>query len=58
MTKMDRLSAREKKILQFLIDGRSTADIARDLQVSAAMVKTAIHEIIRKLTAKSAGDAV
>ena len=56
MTKMDRLSAREKKILLFLIDGRSTADIARDLQVSAAMVKTAIREIIRKLTAKSGED--
>jgi DNA-binding CsgD family transcriptional regulator len=53
---MDRLSAREKKILQFLIDGHSTADIARDLQVSAAMVKTAIREIIRKLTAKSGED--
>jgi DNA-binding CsgD family transcriptional regulator len=53
---MDRLSAREKKILLFLIDGRSTADIARDLQVSAAMVKTAIREIIRKLTAKSGED--
>jgi hypothetical protein len=41
-----------------LIDGHSTADIARDLKVSAAIIKTAIHEIIRKLTAKSAGDAV
>jgi DNA-binding CsgD family transcriptional regulator len=49
----DRLSAREEKILKRLMDGYSTAAIARDLKLNIATVQAAIHEITRKLRARS-----
>jgi DNA-binding NarL/FixJ family response regulator len=53
VAKTDRLSAREEKILKLLMEGYSTAAIARDLKVSTATIQAAIHEIVRKLKARS-----
>ena len=53
VAKTDRLSAREEKILKLLMDGYSTAAIARDLKISTATVQATIHEITRKLKPRS-----
>jgi DNA-binding CsgD family transcriptional regulator len=53
VAKPDRLSAREEKILKRLMDGYSTAAIARDLKLSITTVQAAIREIARKLKARS-----
>jgi DNA-binding NarL/FixJ family response regulator len=53
VAKTDCLSAREEKILKLLMDGYSTAAIARDVKVSSATVQATIHEITRKLKARS-----
>ncbi len=53
VAKTDRLSAREEKILKLLMEGYSTAAIASNLKVSTATIRAAIHEIIRKLRARS-----
>jgi DNA-binding CsgD family transcriptional regulator len=53
VAKTDRLSAREEKILKLLMEGYSTAAIARDLKVSTATVQATIHQITHKLKARS-----
>jgi DNA-binding NarL/FixJ family response regulator len=49
---MHRLSAREKTILQHLLAGSSTEQIARDLNITVATVKADMREILRKLNAR------
>jgi DNA-binding NarL/FixJ family response regulator len=51
--KVDRLSAREEKILELLLVGASNKRIARDLNISTATVKADMHEILRKLNARN-----
>ena len=55
---MDRLSAREEKILELLLVGASNKRIARDLNISTATVKADMHEILRKLNATNRTGAV
>jgi DNA-binding NarL/FixJ family response regulator len=50
---MHRLSARQRKILNDILGGDSTKEIARQLDVSAATVKADLREIVRKLDAQS-----
>jgi DNA-binding NarL/FixJ family response regulator len=50
---MHRLSARQRKILNDILGGDSTKEIARQLDVSAATVKADLREIVSKLDAKS-----
>jgi DNA-binding NarL/FixJ family response regulator len=45
----DLLSPREHEILELLTTGASTADIASRLYVSAATVKTHLHQLYEKL---------
>jgi DNA-binding CsgD family transcriptional regulator len=54
--KMERLSVREKKIFELLLDGHSTDDIAHDLNIDVKAVKADMREILRKVTAQSDGD--
>lgn len=52
------LTAREHEVLVLLEEGRSNRDIARDLFISEATVKTHIVHIFAKLDADSRGKAV
>jgi DNA-binding NarL/FixJ family response regulator len=55
---MRALSTREMTVLQRIAEGRSNADIAGDLGVSDATVKTHVAHILRKLQAGDRAHAV
>ena len=55
---MRALSARELSVLQLIAEGRTNADIAADLGVSDATVKTHVAHILRKLQAEDRAHAV
>jgi DNA-binding NarL/FixJ family response regulator len=50
------LSARQRNILKDILAGASTKEIARQLDVSAAMVKADLREIVRELNVQSDAD--
>jgi DNA-binding NarL/FixJ family response regulator len=52
------LTPREREILQFLADGRSTKDIAADLVLSPSTVRNHVQNILGKLDAHSKLEAV
>ena len=52
------LSPREHEILELTANGRSAPDIARDLQISAATVKTHLRNIYEKLGVSERAAAV
>jgi len=47
--RFDRLTGRERQVLTGLLDGRLAAEIADDLHVSLATVRTQIHQVLTKL---------
>jgi len=55
---MRALSVRELSVLQRIAEGRTNADIAADLGVSDATVKTHVAHILRKLQAEDRAHAV
>ena len=55
---MRALSVRELSVLQRIAEGRTNADIAGDLGVSDATVKTHVAHILRKLQAEDRAHAV
>jgi ATP/maltotriose-dependent transcriptional regulator MalT len=52
------LSARELDVLRLLSDGRSNAEIARDLFVEPSTVKTHLIHLYRKLSVSSRTQAI
>lgn len=52
------LSARELDVLRLLSDGRSNAEIARDLFVEQSTVKTHLIHLYRKLSVSSRTQAI
>lgn len=54
----DDLTAREREVLQLLIDGKSTAGLAAALVVSQATARNHVQSIMRKLGAHSRLEAV
>ncbi|OEV02434.1 response regulator transcription factor [Streptomyces oceani] len=54
----DTLTGREAEVLLLLAEGRSNAEIARELSISNATVRTHVHHILRKLGAGSRAQAV
>lgn len=52
------LTARQKEVLQYLVDGHSNQDIAHSLQISAETVKDHIDIIYAKLNAANRTEAV
>lgn len=54
----DDLTAREREVLQLLIDGKSTAALARALVVSPATARNHVQSIMTKLGAHSRLEAV
>ncbi len=52
-SELDKLSAREREVLQLISEGHSSASIARLLHISARTVDTHRHNIMRKLNIHS-----
>lgn len=52
------LTSREKEVLAELARGRTTAQIAHELVITASTVKTHVHHILRKLEASNRAEAV
>jgi ATP/maltotriose-dependent transcriptional regulator MalT len=52
------LSARELEVLRLLSDGRSNAEIARDMFVERSTVKTHLIHLYRKLGVSSRTQAI
>jgi len=52
------LSSREKEVLEFLAQGRTTSQIASDLFISENTVKTHVRHILEKLEASNRAEAV
>jgi DNA-binding CsgD family transcriptional regulator len=52
------LTPREMEVLRFLAEGRSTRQMAEDVHVSPATVRTHVENILRKLQAHSRLEAV
>jgi len=53
-----RLTAREREVLELLVKGRSNAQIARELVLSEATVKSHLERLLRKLDATTRAEAV
>jgi DNA-binding NarL/FixJ family response regulator len=56
--KEDRLTSREREILQLLSEGKSNKEIASDLNISTKTVETHRHNIMRKLAIHNLADLV
>jgi two-component system, NarL family, nitrate/nitrite response regulator NarL len=54
---LPRLSSRENEILSLVAEGRSNKKIARQLRISAAIVKNHMHNILQKLQVSRHGQA-
>lgn len=54
----DRLSSREREIVQLLAEGRSNKEIARDLALSVKTVETHRGSVMRKLGVSSLAELV
>jgi two-component system nitrate/nitrite response regulator NarL len=52
------LTSREREILALVEQGRSNKEIARQLVISSATVKTHMHDILQKLRVSRRGEAV
>jgi len=52
------LTEREKEILIEMYDGKSNAEIAEALVISASTVKTHIHNLLQKMNMKNRVDAI
>ena len=55
---LDRLSVRERHVLQLVVDGNSTAEIARSLLLSPKTVETYRSRIKQKLNLRTLPDLV
>jgi LuxR family maltose regulon positive regulatory protein len=55
---VERLSAREREVIQHLAGMLSTAEIASEMYISVNTVKTHLRSIYRKLSAAHRGEAV
>ena len=55
---LDRLSVRERQVLQLVVDGNSTAEIARSLLLSPKTVETYRSRIKQKLNLRTLPDLV
>ncbi len=58
LCQVDSLTAREREVLQWVMEGFSNGDIARVLVISAETVKTHIGNCISKLGARDRTQAV
>lgn len=52
------LSAREREVIQLLVEGATNASIARRLFISESTAKAHVHHILKKLGATNRADAV
>lgn len=52
------LTEREKEILREMYDGKSNAEIAAELVISASTVKTHMHNLLQKMNMKNRVDAI
>jgi DNA-binding NarL/FixJ family response regulator len=56
--KLDQLTGREREILKLIAQGRSNAELAQQLYLSEATVKTHVSAILRKLAVRDRVQAV
>jgi DNA-binding NarL/FixJ family response regulator len=57
-TRLDQLTGREREILTLIAQGRSNAELAQQLYLSEATVKTHVSAILRKLAVRDRVQAV
>jgi DNA-binding NarL/FixJ family response regulator len=57
-TRLDRLTDREREILKLIAQGRSNAELAQQLYLSEATIKTHVSAILRKLAVRDRVQAV
>ena len=57
-TKLEQLTDREREILELIAQGRSNAELAQQLYLSEATVKTHVSAILRKLAVRDRVQAV
>jgi len=57
-TRLDQLTGREREILKLIAQGRSNAELAQQLYLSEATVKTHVSAILRKLAVRDRVQAV
>jgi len=55
---LDRLSARERHVLQLVVEGRSSAEIAATVSLSPKTIETYRVRLMKKLSVKSVADLV
>ena len=55
---MERLSLREREVLQFVVEGKSSAEMSRVLGISAKTVDTHRSRLMKKLDIKNLGDLI
>jgi DNA-binding NarL/FixJ family response regulator len=55
---LDRLSSRERHVLQLVVEGRSSAEIAAAVRLSPKTIETYRGRLMKKLSVKSVADLV